>query len=152
VVEDRWLRDKTPESLARVFETKANGAQILARKLRPEGLRFLVFFSSVSGRFGNAGQADYSAANEYLNKLADHLDREWPGRVVSVNWGPWESGMVSDGLRLAYAHRGIRLIEAEAGARALLTELGQVDSRVPEVILTCSPDRIAELASHTHDQ
>jgi malonyl CoA-acyl carrier protein transacylase/NAD(P)-dependent dehydrogenase (short-subunit alcohol dehydrogenase family) len=152
VVEDRWLRDKTPESLARVFETKANAAQILARKLRPEGLRFLVFFSSVSGRFGNAGQADYSAANEYLNKLADHLDREWPGRVVAVNWGPWESGMVSDGLRLAYAHRGIRLIEAEAGARALLAELGQVDSRVPEVILTCSPDRIAELASYTHEQ
>jgi NAD(P)-dependent dehydrogenase (short-subunit alcohol dehydrogenase family) len=152
VIEDRWLRDKTPESLARVFETKANGAQILARKLRPEGLRFLVFFSSVSGRFGNAGQADYSAANEYLNKLADHLDREWPGRVVAVNWGPWESGMVSDGLRLAYDHLGIRLIEAEAGARALLAELGQTDSRVPEVILTCSPDRIADLASHTHDQ
>ncbi len=60
--------------------------------------------------------------------------------------------MVSDGLRLAYAHRGIRLIEAEAGARALLAELGQADSRVPEVILTCSPDRIADIASHTHAQ
>jgi NAD(P)-dependent dehydrogenase (short-subunit alcohol dehydrogenase family) len=152
VIEDRWLRDKTPESLARVFETKANGAQVLACKLRPETLRFLVFFSSVSGRFGNAGQADYSAANEYLNKLAAHLDREWPGRVVAVNWGPWDSGMVSDGLRMAYAHKGIRLIEAEAGARALLAELGQADSRVPEVILTCSPDRIADIASQSHAQ
>ena len=90
----------------------------LARKLRPESLKFLVFFSSVSGRFGNIGQADYSAANEYLNKLAQHLDRSWPGRVVAINWGPWDAGMVSDQLREMYRkQRDIDLIPPAEGVR-----------------------------------
>ncbi len=118
--------------------------------LRPEKLRFLVFFASVSGRFGNAGQTDYSAANECLNKLADHLDGEWPGRVVSVNWGPWDAGMIPDTLRAAYRKRGIALIPIETGVRCLLDELSQQEARQAEVVLTCTPDRIATPAGpHT---
>ncbi|HXV77905.1 MAG TPA: SDR family NAD(P)-dependent oxidoreductase, partial [Candidatus Polarisedimenticolaceae bacterium] len=98
VVEDRRLRDKTAESFARVFQTKVRPAMVLAGALRPESLQFLVFFSSVSGRFGNAGQADYSAANECLNKLAAHLDRVWSARVVAMNWGPWDCGLISEAL------------------------------------------------------
>ena len=63
--------------------TKLDGALNLARLLRPEPLRFAVFFSSIAGRFGNRGQSDYAAANEALNKLAIWLDRRWPGRVVA---------------------------------------------------------------------
>jgi len=146
VLEDGWLREKSAESMARVFETKVNGAIVLARRLRPVALRFLVFFSSLSGRFGNAGQTDYSAANEYLNKLAVHLDGEWPARVVAVNWGPWNTGMISDSLRAAYAARGIGLIDVASGVRALLDELRHPEAHAPEVALTCTPQRIAELA------
>jgi len=145
VLEDRFLRDKTAASVARVFETKVNGAIALARGLRPETLRFLVFFSSLSGRFGNAGQTDYSAANEYLNKLAVHLDHQWPARVFSIAWGPWNTGMISDGLRTAYAERGIGLIGIEAGVDALLDELASSETHAPEVALTCTPQRITEL-------
>jgi acyl transferase domain-containing protein/short-subunit dehydrogenase len=146
VVEDGWLRNKDPESVARVFDTKVRGGLVLARKLRPEGLRFLVFFSSLSGRLGNAGQVDYSAANEFLNKLAAHLDREWPGRVVAINWGPWDTGMMSAGLRAAYKERGIDLIPVDAGVESLLAELRRTSSGEPEVILTCSPRELAGLA------
>src|SRR5262249_39201390 len=76
VIEDKLVEDKAPESLDRVFDTKVDSAFVLARTLRPDGLRFLVFFSSIAGRFGNRGQADYVAANEVLNKLARRLDRE----------------------------------------------------------------------------
>ena len=69
--------------------TKAGAALTLAEHLRPDGLRFLVLFSSVSGRFGNRGQADYAAASEVLGKLAHELDSRWPARVVSIDWGPW---------------------------------------------------------------
>ena len=145
-MDDSRVGDKTAESLARVFETKVSSAMTLARKLRPEGLRFLVLFSSVSGRFGNAGQTDYSAANEYLNKLAAQLDHQWPGRVVAINWGPWDAGMVSDGLRAAYANRGIELIQAEDGARSLLEELCLPETHEAEVVLTCTPRQIAGTA------
>ncbi len=143
VVEDCQLRDKTPESLARVFETKVKSAHTLARKLRADSLRFFALFSSVSGRFGNAGQSDYAAANEYLNKLAGHLDREWPGRVVAVNWGPWDAGMMPPALRTAMIERGVELIPADGGARALLDELRLEPAGEVEVVLTCTPRRVA---------
>jgi hypothetical protein len=51
--------------------------------------------------------------------------------------------MISDGLRSAYAERGIRLIRSEDGARSLLDELRQRENCESEVVLTCTPQRIA---------
>jgi NAD(P)-dependent dehydrogenase (short-subunit alcohol dehydrogenase family) len=138
VIEDRRIADKTLASFTNVLRTKVDSALTLARKLRPERLKFLVFFGSVAGRFGNAGQVDYSAANEVLNKLAGDLRRRWPARVVCINWGPWDGGMVSDGLRQMYADRGIRLIPVEAGTEAFLTELCLGGGPSAEVVVSCS--------------
>ena len=131
VIDDRLIRDKTAESFADVFSTKVNGAGTLARKLQPESLKFLVFFSSISGRFGNIGQADYSAANEYLNKLAQLLDQAWPARVVAINWGPWDAGMVSDPLRKVYKQHGIDLIPPAEGVRSFLIRAFAPGSETP---------------------
>ncbi len=145
VIEDKRIPDKSVRSYTNVFSTKVDSACILAERLRPESLKFLVFFSSVSGRFGNQGQADYSAANEFLNKLADHLDRQWPGRVVAVNWGAWDAGMVSDELRKIYASRNIHLIPVDEGVRFLEQELRLSGRREPEVTIGCSVPQLAQL-------
>jgi NAD(P)-dependent dehydrogenase (short-subunit alcohol dehydrogenase family) len=82
-----------------------------------------VFFASVAGRFGNRGQADYAAANEVLSKLARYLDQRWPGRVVSIAWGPWSSiGMVSE-LEDHLGRRGLQMIPPDVGPRFLEEEL-----------------------------
>lgn len=123
VIHDKLLRDKTPESFDRVLGTKIDGALNLARLLQGESLRFSALFSSVAGRFGNQGQSDYAAANEVLNKLALWLDRQWPGRVVSINWGPWAGvGMVSE-LQEHLGRRGLGMIDPGVGCKALLDEL-----------------------------
>jgi NAD(P)-dependent dehydrogenase (short-subunit alcohol dehydrogenase family) len=123
VIHDKLLRDKTPESFDRVLGTKLDGALNLARLLRPEPLRFAALFSSIAGRFGNKGQSDYAAANDALNKLAVWLDRRLPGRVVSVNWGPWSGvGMVSD-LEGHLGRRGLGMIPPEIGRAAMADEL-----------------------------
>src|SRR5262249_61974790 len=97
VIQDKLLRDKSPESFDGVVGTKLDAALALARLVDPSALRFAAFFSSVAGRFGDRGQADYAAADDALNQLAVWLDRRWPGRVVSMIWGPWSGGgMVSD--------------------------------------------------------
>jgi NAD(P)-dependent dehydrogenase (short-subunit alcohol dehydrogenase family) len=142
VIDDKRIADKTLASFANVFRTKVDSACILARKLRPETLRFLVFFGSVSGRFGNVGQVDYSAANEVLNKLADQLAQRWPARVVCINWGPWDGGMVSPELRTMYAAKGIELIPIEEGARAFLAELGIADRPSAEVVISGSVEQM----------
>ncbi|MBV8230821.1 MAG: SDR family NAD(P)-dependent oxidoreductase, partial [Planctomycetaceae bacterium] len=135
VIQDRLLRDKTPESFDRVLGTKVEGALTLARLVAPESLRFAAFFSSVAGRFGNRGQADYAAANEALNKLAIWLDRRWPGRVVSMIWGPWSGvGMVSD-LEDHLGRRGLGMIGPDHGSPRLADELSRGTGGDVEVVV-----------------
>ena len=136
VIEDKLVQDKSLESFDRVFGTKTDSAFILSRHLRMESLRFLVFFSSVAGRFGNRGQSDYAAANEVLNKLAIYLDRRWPARVVSINWGPWAKlGMVSPELEREFGRRGVVMIPPELGRDRFSEELRYGRKGDAEVII-----------------
>ncbi|MBM7859013.1 type I polyketide synthase [Lentzea nigeriaca] len=114
VLDDKLIADKTQESFDRVWATKVNGA-----KAFQDG--FLVLFGSVSGVFGNRGQADYSAANDALDRMA----RFWgvQRRVVAVDWGPWAGAGMAVGLAGEYARRGIPLIDPEQGVDALLNEI-----------------------------
>ena len=136
VIEDKLIEDKTPDSFDRVFDTKADSALILSRVLRADSLKFLVLFSSAAGPFGNRGQCDYAAANEVLNRLAIHLDKSWPGRVVSINWGPWaKTGMVSPELQRQFAEQGVQLIPVPAGRRIFDRELRYGRKGEAEVIV-----------------
>jgi NAD(P)-dependent dehydrogenase (short-subunit alcohol dehydrogenase family) len=145
VIEDKLIEDKTSDSFDRVFDTKVAGAFVLSRKLRPESLQFLAFFSSVAGRFGNRGQCDYAAANETLNKLAVYLDRQWRGRVVSLNWGPWEkAGMVSGEVQQQFIESGVKLISPSAGARIFDEELRFGRKGQVEIILGDGPWKITQ--------
>lgn len=135
VIEDKLLRDKTPESFDRVFGTKVDSALTLARKLDPARVQFFSLFASITSRYGNRGQSDYAAANEVLSKLACDLDRRWPGRVVSVAWGPWaEVGMVAD-LEKHLVARGLKLIEPTVGANFAVDEVIFGAKGEPEVVV-----------------
>ena len=106
------------------------------RSCAPRRSRFLVFFGSVSGRFGNRGQADYAAASEILNKLAHELDRRWPARVVSIDWGPWlTTGMVSPALQEEFERRGVVLIPIDEGCRLFEQELRNGRKGEAEVVI-----------------
>lgn len=140
IIEDKLLEDKTPESFDRVFDTKTNSIFILSRKLRSESLQGLVLFSSVAGRFGNRGQSDYVAANEVINKLAVYLDRQWPGRVVAINWGPWgKTGMVSPEVQRQFMERGVPLVPPSVGSHAFDRELRYGRKGQVEVIIGSGP-------------
>lgn len=145
VIRDKLIRDKSLDAFDTVFKTKVIPANILEKKLRPEMLKFVMFFSSVAGRFGNVGQADYSAANEVLNKLADRLGHKWPdAHVVSINWGPWDSGMVSDILRRFYASNDIQLIPPHVGIRFAVNEIQRGRLSAHEVVIGSSIKQISE--------
>ncbi|MBD3181837.1 SDR family NAD(P)-dependent oxidoreductase [Candidatus Poribacteria bacterium] len=138
IIEDKLVKDKTPESFDRVFDTKVNSAFILSKALKPKNLSFFVIFSSVAGRFGNRGQSDYSAANEVYNKLAVYLDKKWPGRIVSTMWGPWarsKGGMVSSELEKQFALRGVELVPSSIGPKKLDEEIKYGAKGEVEIIL-----------------
>ena len=133
-----------------MVHTKADSAFLLSRKLRPEGLKCLLFMSSVTAAFGNRGQADYAIANGIMNGVALILAAQWPARVVAMNWGPWgQSGMVSDDVRHQFLLRGIQMIPLAGGAEAALREIQSGAPYDPVVALGEGPWRAVALPAGT---
>ena len=135
VLADHLIADKTDEQFDRVFDTKIHGLRSLLAATQDDDLRTLVLFSSVSGRFGREGQVDYAMANEVLNKIAQHnAATRSDCRVVSINWGPWDGGMVTPSLKKEFARLGVDLIPLRDGAQAMLDEIASQDDAVEVVI------------------
>ncbi|HXS47114.1 MAG TPA: SDR family NAD(P)-dependent oxidoreductase [Solirubrobacterales bacterium] len=91
VLEDAMLESLDPESLERVFTPKAEGAFHLHELTADLDLSQFLLFSSISGLLGNAGQANYAAANTFLDALA--ISRHAEGLpATSLAWGALGQG------------------------------------------------------------
>ncbi|BCY18920.1 hypothetical protein hrd7_27690 [Leptolinea sp. HRD-7] len=142
---DKRIEKKTPEDFEKVVSPKVDGLRNLLEAVPATNLDFLVLFSSIVGVFGNIGQADYAIANEVLNKTAYKVKQENPNcRVLSVNWGPWDTGMVTPELARAFAERNMPVIPTEAGTRTLVNLLSAeyAETREPvQVVVGSIPTR-----------
>ncbi|WP_406358257.1 type I polyketide synthase [Streptomyces sp. NBC_01635] len=100
-----------------VLRPKADGAWHLHELTAGRSPAAFVLFSSAAGTFGAPGQANYAAANGFLDGLAA-LRHALGLPATSVAWGLWndDSGITG---RLSHADRG-RL--ARGGLRPLATE------------------------------
>lgn len=132
---DKLIEKKSEQDFERVFTTKVTGLENLLACLPPSQLSHLILFSSVAGFFGNVGQTDYAMANEVLNKAAHLLQKYHPTcRVVSINWGPWDGGMVTPELKKAFADRGVEVIPIPVGTKMLVDELTAPDQATQIVV------------------
>jgi len=124
VLADKRIEEKTGDQFDLVYATKVGGFQALMAALADDDLRLMVLFSSSTARFGRSGQVDYAMANEVLNKYAWSQRASRPNcRVVALNWGPWDGGMVTPSLKSVFAAEGVGLIPLRAGALCLLAEI-----------------------------
>ena len=118
---DKFIEDKLETDFDLVYGVKVTGLRNLLDIIPPQQLDYLIFFSSVAGFYGNAGQADYSIGNEVLNKLAHHLKLSHPScQVLSIGWGPWDGGMVTPQLKRILVRRNVPLISLSEGTQALV--------------------------------
>jgi acyl transferase domain-containing protein/NAD(P)-dependent dehydrogenase (short-subunit alcohol dehydrogenase family)/acyl carrier protein len=121
-----FLRDKDPREFDLVFDVKADGFFNLLHAIGDMPLGATVAFSSIAGRFGNAGQTDYSAANDLLCKITSSFRTVRPAtRGIVIDWTAWGGiGMATRGsipkmMELA----GIDMLSPEAGIPLIRREL-----------------------------
>jgi len=130
------LEQKSPEEFFRVIGSKVFSALAMDEALKNEPLKRIFAFSSISGRFGNDAQLDYSSANDFLNFWVRSLNQQ--GRsAISINWSGWdEIGMaVRNSFIKEHSEKmGIHLIDPKDGVAAAVSAF--VDSkRQGEMIL-----------------
>jgi phthiocerol/phenolphthiocerol synthesis type-I polyketide synthase E len=88
---------KDAETALRVLAPKLRGTTALHAVFGDLDLDFVLLCSSMTAVAGGFGQADYCAANAFLDAYAAAAPGGWADRVVSVNWGGWlEVGMAAE--------------------------------------------------------
>nr|WHM27952.1 NftM1 [Streptomyces conglobatus] len=92
VLADGSAEALTPHQLDRVLRPKVDAAWHLHELTEDLGLSAFILYSSIAGTLGTSGQANYAAANTFLDALAAYR-RSAGLPAVSLAWGPWELGM-----------------------------------------------------------
>jgi acyl transferase domain-containing protein/NADPH:quinone reductase-like Zn-dependent oxidoreductase/NADP-dependent 3-hydroxy acid dehydrogenase YdfG/acyl carrier protein len=119
VLDDGLLDSLTPERLRTVFAPKVDAAWNLHELTAGMELADFVLFSSISATIGSPGQANYAAANAFLEGLAAHRRaRGLP--ATALGWGAWEQaeGMTAsldDAGQARIARSGIAMLSPAEG-------------------------------------
>ncbi|MET7403685.1 SDR family NAD(P)-dependent oxidoreductase, partial [Dactylosporangium sp. NPDC005572] len=123
IVEDAVLTALEPDALQRVLRPKVDGAWHLHELTAGRDLGSFVLYSAAANVLGGAGQANYAAANAFLDALAEH--RRAAGLpAVSLAWGLWErdsgvTGHLTAADRQRIARMGFAAMPDEEGMALL---------------------------------
>ncbi|MFH9002979.1 SDR family NAD(P)-dependent oxidoreductase [Streptomyces afghaniensis] len=132
VLDDATVTALTEERIDTVMAVKADAARYLHELTADRDLDAFVLFSSISGLLGTAGQANYAAANTYLDALAaQRRALGLPG--TSLAWGLWQEGMgqsLGESDINRWTRSGVAPLTAEQGL-ALFDEAVAGDSALP---------------------
>ncbi|MFE2416897.1 SDR family NAD(P)-dependent oxidoreductase [Streptomyces hokutonensis] len=138
VLNDGVLASMTPERLAAVLRPKVDAAWQLHESTKDLPLARFVLFSSAAGLLGNPGQANYAAANSFLDALARHRS-ELGLPALSLVWGAWadEEGMAA---RSGRVHGGtVRAVSPEQAFALFDAALGSAEPVLAPLPLDRSP-------------
>ncbi|MFA6029319.1 MAG: SDR family NAD(P)-dependent oxidoreductase [Elusimicrobiota bacterium] len=135
--ESKLIADKKVENYDRVVRPKAHGAFNLMKALPHSPGQRWVFFSSIVARFGNLGQADYATANDFLVKLAAHMNATGRSAVAFDLTAFAEVGMATrGGVQQFLESMGVDFMPPKIGLGLLLDEFAL--GRETEVVLSGS--------------
>jgi acyl transferase domain-containing protein/acyl carrier protein len=129
VIQNDLIVHLSTEAVQQVLRAKMDSALILHQLTKDMTLDVFVLFSSASAILGSRRQANYAAANGFLDGLA-HLRRQHNLPALSINWGVFSTGMAAGKID-SLKKRGF--IPLDEGCITILDSLLQSD--VPQVVL-----------------
>ncbi|HXS87037.1 MAG TPA: SDR family NAD(P)-dependent oxidoreductase, partial [Mycobacterium sp.] len=116
VLDDAVLTSLTPDRVDAVLRAKVDAAWNLHELSQDSNVSAFVLFSSMAGLVGSSGQANYAAANSFLDGLAAH--RRASGLpAISLGWGLWDqasdmTGGLDDAGRARLARTGVKALSS----------------------------------------
>lgn len=136
VIDDGLAATKPLERFRAVLRPKILGGAVIDRLAAHDPDLVVVFYTSIAGWLGSPGQADYAAANRWLDGLAA-LRHEEGKRYFSVSWGLWGEA----GMGVAHAKRqGPSLVLPMASEDALRTWESVLDLDAANLCVAATED------------
>jgi len=131
VLRDATVLKQDVDSFNAVFAAKVRGSWNLHELTQDHDLDHFVLFSSVASQMGSGGQANYAAANAFMDALV--RKRHQQGLVgLSINWGAWADVGMAVGQQDRHQGMGINAIAIKDGLQAL-REAMHTDQTIPQL-------------------
>ena len=135
---DNFILKKSGVEFSEVLKPKVTGTCNLDQATQDVDLEFFVLFSSVAGAMGNVGQADYAAANGFMDQFAVWRNQQVAikqrhGRTCSINWGLWQAGgmrMDATSQELLQQATGIQPMQTITGMQSFYRSLALPNDQV----------------------
>lgn len=113
---------KTEESLLESYQAKVFGSYHLCEVLADKTLDFMILCSSMNAIIGGLGQLDNTAANSFIDYLAEYQAAKTGQPIFSINWGainmdrPLKVNVVPQFIELSTEHKRNRMGDKETAA------------------------------------
>ncbi|MBA3009918.1 MAG: acyltransferase domain-containing protein [Desulfobacula sp.] len=122
----QFIPKKELWSFELVVDVKVKGMRNLLEAARERDYKYFFTFSSVTARFGNQGQVDYTAANDFLGKTLFAERQRHPERTYKVYaWTAWGGvGMATHPtVKKVLEDRGIQFLPMDQGVKFFMADL-----------------------------
>ena len=135
---DNFIIKKTSAEFQTVLSPKVAGVVHLDTASKDLNLDFFLLFSSISGTMGNAGQADYSTANAFMDAFSTYRNalvnagQRW-GQTLSIDWPLWQAGgmQLNDRSKAAMKQSvGLEMLDTAQGVESLVKGLASGQSQI----------------------
>ncbi|NER01575.1 MAG: SDR family NAD(P)-dependent oxidoreductase, partial [Okeania sp. SIO3C4] len=100
LMQERLLREETPESFAEVLRPKLLGTWVLHQLLELQPQSLFINFSSINGFFGGTTVGVYAAANSFLDAFSDYQRYQGQLQSYCLAWSMWDEMGMSRGYQM----------------------------------------------------
>jgi len=133
----QFIPKKEQKAFELVVDVKVKGMRNLLAAAKDREYRYFFTFSSVTARFGNQGQVDYTAANDFLGKTLFREKQLHPEKTYKVYaWTAWGGvGMATNPtVKKVLEDRGIQFLPLDQGVKFFMADL--LDKTASEMVFS----------------